>query len=582
MRRGFGHQSILLLVASAFWVPLFADAIVVSKAMKASTILEVFIERDRIRVELEIGASDLEAFRNLLPAPLYERLELEPRSESERLREFFQNDLIIRKEGTSTLPGQIVEMEVRERIRRDQITGEPVPVATGQEETVLFVKLVYHLVGSPKQLSFTPPRSREIRVVANIGFVTYHLGLPVNDFRYLGQEETLLLNWEDPWYSEFENRNLRRQYYSPISAFLYIEPYEVRKEIVVRPKDLEQWVDLGLEGKSVIAVSEQEELKAKVADFLASKNPVTIDGETSKGKLDRIHFIYRNLKTSGVIDPPRDLDALSATLGIIFVYPTDGLPQEVAMEWELFSDQIQALPAAATDEAGGLPYRLTLDDRILRWQNFLKNPTIPRMVAVEAPPGTSGWLIALLLLVWLALLVPTIRAAKEALQARSFSKKSVGYTAATVLLVCLIFAWLIESQGPSDEEAQVIVGGLLSNIYQAFDFRDEEVIYDALGHSASGDLLTQIYLETRRSLELQNQGGARVKVKNVEMLTTKSQSLGSDSGFEAVCTWNASGSVGHWGHIHQRTNQYEARLVVIPIDGAWKITQLEILQEVRT
>ena len=128
----------------------------------------------------------------------------------------------------------------------------------------------------------------------------------------------------------------------------------------------------------------------------------------------------------------------------------------------------------------------------------------------------------------------------------------------------------------------MIVGGLLRNIYQAFDFKDEEVIYDALEHSASGDLLAQIYLETRQSLELQNQGGARVKVKNVEMLTTETRGRGTGSGFEAVCTWNVSGSVGHWGHLHQRTNQYEARFVVIPVDGAWKITQLEMLQEERT
>ena len=35
--------------------PAFADAIVVSKAMDASTIAEIFIEEDAIRVELEIG-----------------------------------------------------------------------------------------------------------------------------------------------------------------------------------------------------------------------------------------------------------------------------------------------------------------------------------------------------------------------------------------------------------------------------------------------------------------------------------------------------------------------------------------------
>jgi hypothetical protein len=129
--------------------------------------------------------------------------------------------------------------------------------------------------------------------------------------------------------------------------------------------------------------------------------------------------------------------------------------------------------------------------------------------------------------------------------------------------------------------AQSLVGGLLENVYRAFDYRDESVIYDTLERSVSGELLTDIYLETRRSLELENQGGARAKVKEVQMLETKQTPLSDGSGFEARCTWNVSGSVGHWGHIHQRINQYQARFVVRAIGGVWKITDLELLQERR-
>ena len=41
------------------------------------------------------------------------------------------------------------------------------------------------------------------------------------------------------------------------------------------------------------------------------------------------------------------------------------------------------------------------------------------------------------------------------------------------------------------------------------------------------------------------------------------------------------GSVGHWGHIHFRENQYEANISVEPVDGAWKISGLELLEEKR-
>ena len=42
----------------------FGDAMIVSKAMTASTIAEIFVEEDGIRVEMEIGVADLEAFDN--------------------------------------------------------------------------------------------------------------------------------------------------------------------------------------------------------------------------------------------------------------------------------------------------------------------------------------------------------------------------------------------------------------------------------------------------------------------------------------------------------------------------------------
>ena len=42
------------------------------------------------------------------------------------------------------------------------------------------------------------------------------------------------------WYSAFRNRNLRRQFEAPIHAFLYVEPYEARVEVVVRPRTSEE------------------------------------------------------------------------------------------------------------------------------------------------------------------------------------------------------------------------------------------------------------------------------------------------------------------------------------------------------
>ncbi|MEE9244643.1 MAG: hypothetical protein V3U63_00450 [Gemmatimonadota bacterium] len=559
-----------------------ADPLMITRAMTASTIAQIYIEEDAVAIELEIGVSDLRGFRNLLPDAIYERLGYEPEPIARRLPRFFREDLTIRPDGGLPVPGRVVDMAARPRVRRDEITGEPLPLVDGEGETVIYARLVYPLDRRPAVLNIAPPRTKVGGAAANIGFVVYHRDLPVNDFRYLGVDETLRLDWDDPWYSVFDNRNLRRQYNSPISAYLYIEPYEVRKEIVLRPKDLQQWVDLGLEGKESITVEEQEEVKRKVVEFLAQRNPVTIDGQPVEGTLDRAHFIYRTLRTSGVIDPPRELDLVSATLGVIFVYPVDGLPQEVTMKWELFGPRIQRVPTSATDEAGPLPFFVTPDDPVVRWQNFLKNPTLPGLVEVQTPPRGSGILFTLSALIagagllWLAL-----RHGKAAIRGELPSRKVTLVASALAVVLAVAVPAGVKSSRVSDRDAEAIVAALLKNTYRAFDYRDENRIYDALEKSAAGELLTDIYLETRRSLEIENQGGARAKVKEVEVLSAVHSPLDGELGFVTLATWNVSGSVGHWGHIHQRTNQYEARFTVQAIDGVWKITGLELLQEQR-
>ena len=219
------------------------------------------------------------------------------------------------------------------RVSRDSITGETLPLPESDEpEYTINARLHYPFGDKPETLTFSlGPRMRGV----SIGFVVYHEGVAVNDFRYLGASQTLTLDWVDSWYSLFDARPLRRQYFTAMNGFIYVEPYEVRKEIIVRPKDLEHWIDLGLEGRETISVEMQPELLRKVAEFLGRHHPVTIDGESVEAELARIDFLERSLRTSRVINPPEELGVNVAMIGAIFVYPTDGIPQDVRMEWVL-------------------------------------------------------------------------------------------------------------------------------------------------------------------------------------------------------------------------------------------------------
>ena len=568
---------IVLLAALIIAGPLGAHAIIRTQAMFATTIAEFFIEENRVVVELEIGLNDLPAFRNLLPDEIYERMGYAPAPLAQRLRTFITENLVILNADGHALAARVLAISPGERVRRDNISGEPLPAGDAEPETVITARLEYLFDGQPDSLTFG---GRWDDVTASVGFVVYHLTVPVNDFRYLSASQVLDLDWNDPWYSSFRTRNLRRTYFSPMSGFIYVEPYEVRKEIVARPKDLQSWIDLGLSGRQTIPVDIQDELKRTAAEFLREHHVVIIDGEAIAPELARINFIDRSLRTSRVIDSPIELDINSAMLGAIFVYPVvEPLPQRVTMTWDLFNDKIQLIPAASVDQAGALPVYLEPDYAVLEWQNFLKNPVLPTLEVIVAPPSTVArvmlylrWLLLAGAMVFLIRLLYALRGED--------SGRGAFYGLAGAVLVTAAAFYLGQQAVVSDERGQEIVGSLLHNVYRAFDFRDESKIYDVLQQSVEGDLLTQIYLETRRGLELASQGGARAKVKTIELteLTTRS---GADAGFVANATWTVGGAVGHWGHVHQRVNRYKADMRVQPVKGNWKLTGLDILEEER-
>lgn len=122
----------------------------------------------------------------------------------------------------------------------------------------------------------------------------------------------------------------------------------------------------------------------------------------------------------------------------------------------------------------------------------------------------------------------------------------------------------------------------MKNVYRAFDFRKEDDVYDKLALTVSGDLLADIYLQSRQSLAVQQAGGAQATVQELEIreaIATRRDEGGL--GYNVRAQWTALGTVGHWGHTHIRQNLYDAILTIQSIDGVWKITGMEVLEETR-
>ena len=134
----------------------------------------------------------------------------------------------------------------------------------------------------------------------------------------------------------------------------------------------------------------------------------------------------------------------------------------------------------------------------------------------------------------------------------------------------------------TEEQSGDLLQALLKNVYRAFDFREEADVYDKLALSVSGDLLADIYLQNRKSFAIQKAGGAQAKIKAVDILTAVPARRDDRSlAYDIHGNWTAMGTVGHWGHVHMRTNRYDAIVTVEAVDDSWKITGLELLEETR-
>ena len=55
----------------------------------------------------------------------------------------------------------------------------------------------------------------------------------------------------------------------------------------------------------------------------------------------------------------------------------------------------------------------------------------------------------------------------------------------------------------------------------------------------------------------------------------------NEGGSNIYATWKVSGSVNHYGHTHYRQNVSTANISISQVEGAWKIREIDLLDEQR-
>lgn len=571
--------------------PAFADLTPVNGAAVASNIAEISVSEEGVLVTLEIYAEDLAVFKDLLPDSWVPSASDVRPAEADRLKNFSNNIFSIRSGSGDALAVEVLLIEPRIRVDRaspisgkiDPITGRKIPKPP-EDPRVIYVELNYDFSGQkPDRLEFRAPTDAEGNPLLSIGMIVFDREVPVTDFRYLTTAAKLSINWDDPWYSKFDNPNLRRHHRFPVMTFLYAEPYEIRFEALMRIREAASLVGVKLKG-DYLKDEESEAIAAALPALVKQRSPMTIDGQSVVPDFVRLSVLRVGPSGLVFLEEGEKVRTDAAILGLIYSAPTDQFAKEASVEWTLFSDTVQQIPAQTIDAAGPFISELTVEEPVLTWTNYFKKSPYPEITAISVDEGTS------LNSLFFALVVGTaglglVFAASLFFPSRVSRRTGVlSAVFAAVLLAAIPVTRSVQNQAVlnvSDEQMAALSKDMLNNIYRSFDFKLEDQVYDRLALTLGGDVLEKIYLEQRATLRVERAGGAQARVDSVEVLNVNSLPAEAKGELKLLVEWTISGIVGHWGHDHRRTNDYTAELVIRPENGAWKIVDFDMLSQER-
>lgn len=519
-----------------------ADWINLTGAETSPNIAEIYVMDDHVKVVLEVYIGDLEVFSDLVPDDWISDTSKQRPALARRLENFSNNVLqIITAEGVN-LSAQLTLTEPRQRVDRKSPFAGMINPYTRQrvqqapaDKRVLYAELIYPFNGKPESLTFIPPLDDDGRARVTVGFISYHKSVPIIDFRYLGAPATVHLDWGDPWYTKFENKNLTRHHKYPLMLYLYVEPRQVRLESLLRFGDIAELTDFNIEASNVSAVDKYQLLQKHVKNYYADKELLQIDGESFKPDSIRVEFLHATLSGLKVLENASSIDEPSLLVGVSQRYYMEKLPQKIESHWPYFNQRIDRIPVTVTDPAGPLPSFINKDDPLFGWQNFLKKYSEP---AIRPVVAETGWSI------------------------------SLPYFGETKIF----------NQMPDQEQALSIIAGVLENLRAAFIEKEPAKLSHALNDVLSTNDSKLLQKELAKLFSPKVTGGAvgAVLAFNDTQIATMRE-LENPDGFSASISGSAMINAKHWGHVDLRKINYQVLLDLIEVDKQWRLADITVI-----
>ncbi|MCA9264164.1 MAG: hypothetical protein KDA60_09970, partial [Planctomycetales bacterium] len=513
----------------------------------------------------------------------------------QRHGETLRQKLQIRNADGETIPAEFV------RSTAEDIPAEGIDFAFLSQFGVTYL-FQYATPEKPEHLTFAQYLSSEtLAMPPLVDWTVYQEGAGSEYVLELRPDEpaTVRFDWEqlppssdtseervNAWLERQKQAMLGITNYSESLAFVYVDRSRIRLELLIPLSTLETKVPIEKRDPSFLEIDEQAAAADALRPFLLSLMTVSVNEHPLDFAAESVRFFGVSPKDFANPDQVRRIGTANARVGTIF---SADLPvgRHVDVQWNVFSKFIRSVRLFVYLPDQTLQHRLAAGTSQRAFQFEIAEPPGPSVAvtslavapeyAIQPPSRTRQFTGA-----GLAVTGAIVAFVSFFVRRTSASLGTVGLVAGLALLLGGGVLVALPISPPSlsigANPQREIVHQLLDRMYDAFAFRSESESYDALAQSAQGPLVEKLYLNVRRSLADQQQGNELAEVRDVQLLESTPIERFPD-GFAVQCRWSIRGVAEHWGHVHERTNEFAAQATVQIVDGSWKLTQLETQRE---
>lgn len=581
---GLGATAAAVTIGAA--TPVAAHPISVTEA-------NVFVSRTQAIVRIQFFAEDLMLFHGLEPDDQDVISADDLRRGLDDHRGFLLEKVTLRDARGEAMPGTVTDVQPFEI----PIAGIPTTELMSHTATI---QLVYSFPEPPEFITLQQDISDENFIFPSEMKLTLHQSgtdLTYTDSLKPGASVTLRFDWsgevvtedasDEEWNAWFEKQReatLGITSYSSVYSFIYIEPAEIRHEVLIPLATVATFLPLKHRDAAFVDVDEQEGVREEICRWLADVNPTTINGVAVLPEFTRIDFYGLDLKDFAQQAEQRRVSLANGRIGIILTYrPEADSVREAALCWNRFHAglrKVESVVFAFPDELRRFEFSRfnPSEENIFKWSCAPKNLPAPiEAVVAEVPPTPT------LRVPWLSLACLVFAAGAFVLPGRRSRIVVAAASLVTAVVVWRLVGIVVANPWTAPPQMSASDGDALfrrlhRGMYRALDFGSENQIFSALSKTVDGQLLEDVYLPLRESLEIRDQGGAVSRVRSVEYPEPAALSYAEERvpwpGFQIRAKWVVAGTVEHWGHIHERQNQFEALFTVKPRDGEWKICEM--------